>query len=115
MTRTTPLRGEVWLTDFAGTRGREQAGTRPALVISADDYNRSPSGIVVVIPITRTAPRVPWHVSLAAGEGGLQHSGALLCDHVRSVSTDRLLDVRGTVSYPILEEAERLLRYLLDI
>lgn len=114
MTRPTALRGEVWIVDFAATRGREQAGQRPALVVSVDDYNRSPSGLVVVLPITRTPPRVPWHVSLPAGEGGLAESGAILCDHLRSVSIDRLTTLKGSVSYPILEEVGRRIRYLLE-
>lgn len=115
MTKPSPRRGEVWFIDFGATRGREQAGRRPGLVISADDYNRSPSGLVVVLPITRTLPRVPWHVSLQAGEGGLQEAGAILCDHVRSISLDRLSELAGEVAYPVLEEVQRLLQFLLGV
>lgn len=114
MSQRTPLRGEVWRVDFSPTKGREQAGTRPALVVSADDYNRSPSGLVVVMPITSHPPRVNWHVALAAGEGGLKSAGAVLCDHLRSVSVDRLLQPLGDVSHPVLEETQRRLRYLLE-
>lgn len=103
------------MVDFSPTRAREQRGTRPALVISVDDYNRSPAGLVVVLPITRTPPRVRWHVTLAAGEGGLEEAGALLCDHIRSVSTDRFIRLLGSVNYPVLEEAQRRLRYLLEV
>jgi mRNA interferase MazF len=101
--------------DFSPTKDREQAGYRPALIVSVDDYNRSPAGLVVVLPITSRAPRVNWHVPIPAGEGGLERSGAVLCDHVRSVSVDRLDKLRGSVSYPVLEEVQRRLRYLLDI
>lgn len=115
MSKPNPLRGEVWFADFAPTRGREQAGTRPALIISADDYNRSPSGLVVVLPITRTPPRVPWHVHLAKGEGGLTEDGSILVDQLRAISVDRLIQVKGSVSYPVLEEVQRRMRYLLDV
>jgi mRNA interferase MazF len=101
--------------DFSPTRAREQRGYRPALVVSVDDYNRSPSGLVVVLPITSKPPRVSWHVPLPAGEGGLEEAGAVLCDHIRSVSVERLDQLTGSVSYPILEEVQRRLRYLLDI
>jgi mRNA interferase MazF len=111
----TPLRGDVWMTDFGVTRGREQAGRRPALVISADDYNRSPSGLVVVMPITSRPPKVPWHVAIDAGEAGLTMSGSILCDHLRSVSADRLVNSLGAVRYPTLEEVERLMRFLLEV
>ena len=113
--KAAPARGEVWMVDFSPTRAREQDGFRPALVISADDYNRSPSGLVVVLPITSKPPRVSWHVSLPAGEGGLPQSGAILCDHVRSVSTERLERLRGAVGYLILEEVQRRLRYLFQL
>ena len=101
--------------DFSPTRAREQSGYRPALVISVDDYNRSPSGLVVVLPITSTGARVSWHVPLPAGEGGLEKSGAVLCDHIRSVSVERLRVLKGSVSYPILEEVQRRIRYLLEV
>jgi mRNA interferase MazF len=103
------------MVDFSSTRAREQAGYRPALVISVDDYNKSPSGLIVVLPITSAGPRVSWHVSIPAGEGGLDRSGAILCDHIRSVSVERLEKLKGSVSYPILEEVQRRLRYLLEI
>ena len=103
------------MTDFSPTKGRAQAGTRPALVLSADPYNRSPSGLVMVVPITRTPPRVPWHVAIAAGEGGLREGGSILCDHLRAISVDRVFDLKGSVSFPVLEEVQRLTRYLLDL
>ena len=114
-TRGTPLRGEIWQVNFAGTQDNEQAGVRPALVISSDDYNRGPAGLVVVCPITRTVRGVPWHVPLARGEGGLDEPGVILCDHVRSVSTGRFLRQRGSVGFPVLEEVGRLLKYLLEL
>lgn len=115
MAPSVPLRGEVWITDFGLTRGREQAGRRPALVISADEYNRSPSGLVVVMPITSRAPKVPWHVEVSAGEAGLTSNGSILCDHLRSVSVDRLFTNLGSIRYPTLEEVERLMRFLLEV
>lgn len=115
MVGTAAQRGDIWIADFSPTRGREQAGRRPALIISANDYNRSPSGLVVVMPITSKPPKVPWHLEVIAGEGGLKMSGAILCDHLRSISTDRLSERLGTASYPVLEEAERLLRFLLEL
>jgi mRNA interferase MazF len=115
MNQRTPLRGEVRRADFSPTKGREQAGIRPALIISVDDYNRSPSGLVVVIPITNHPSQVPWHVPLPAGEGGLRNSGAVLCDHLRSIGVDRLIEAVGVVSYSMLEETRRRLRYLMEL
>ena len=70
MTMTTLLRGEVWLVNFDSTRGREQAGKRPALVVSTNGFNKSPAELVVVIPITSKDKKIPWHVPIEPPEGG---------------------------------------------
>jgi mRNA interferase MazF len=43
MSMADPCRGEVWLADLGTGRGREQAGQRPALVLSIDGFNASPA------------------------------------------------------------------------
>lgn len=64
-----PLRGEVWLFDLNPTRGREQKGVRPCLVVSTDALNRSDFGTVIVCPITTTErPRFKWRVEIAPGD-----------------------------------------------
>ena len=50
------LRGEIWMIDFDPTRGHEQAGRRPALVVSDDVFNAGPAGLVMVLPVT-TKPK----------------------------------------------------------
>jgi len=44
-----PARGEIWLVDLNPTRGHEQAGKRPALVVSVDLFNFGPAELVVEI------------------------------------------------------------------
>jgi len=76
-----PDRGDaIWL-DFDPQAGREQAGRRPALVLSPALYNRR-AGLAVVCPITSRVKSYPFEVSLPAG---LPISGVVLSDHVRSV------------------------------
>ena len=43
-----PARGEVWSVDLDPVRGHEQAGTRPALVVSVDEFNEGPADLVVI-------------------------------------------------------------------
>src|SRR3990170_1190644 len=47
-----PGRGEVWMTDLSPVRGHEQAGRRPALIVSDTVFNQGPAGLVIVLPIT---------------------------------------------------------------
>ena len=70
----------VWLT-FDPQAGREQAGRRPALVLSPKMYNAR-SGLVLVCPVTNQAKGYPFEVAVPAGCGAM---GVILADHVKSI------------------------------
>ena len=70
----------VWLT-FDPQSGREQAGRRPALVLSPKIYNAK-SGLALACPITNQAKGYPFEVAIPAGHG---ITGVILADHVKSV------------------------------
>ena len=112
---TTLLRGEVWLVNLDPTRGREQAGKRPALVISTNGFNKSPADLVVVVPVTSKDKSIPWHVPIQPPEGGTKTKSFIMCEAVRSVSKDRMVERWGTVSTAILNEVEDRLRILFDL
>ncbi|MGI6209653.1 MAG: type II toxin-antitoxin system PemK/MazF family toxin [Anaerolineae bacterium] len=67
-----PSRGDIWLVDLGPTPGHEQAGRRPALVVSTDAFNQGPAGLVVVLPITTTERGIPLHVPVNPPEGGVR-------------------------------------------
>ena len=110
-----PLRGEVWLADLDPTRGREQAGKRPVLVVSDDLFNRGPAGLVIVLPITSTIRPIPTHVPLDPPEGGLKIKSSILCDAVRSISKDRVVVCWGGVQASTLAAVSDRLRILLRL
>lgn len=68
-----------WLV-FDPQAGREQAGRRPAIVLSHTRYNEK-TGLAIFCPITSRAKGYPFELALPAG---LPVSGVVLCDHVRS-------------------------------
>ncbi len=81
----------MWVVDLDPTVGREQAKTRPCLIVSADAFNESGAELVLAAPITpKASGRIPWHVEVRAGEGGLRRGGHVMCEAVRSVSKERL-------------------------
>lgn len=81
MTQFVPDRGDlIWLT-FDPQTGREQAGRRPALVLSPKSYNQK-AGLAILCPITSQVKGYPFEVLLPAG---LVVSGAILADHLKSV------------------------------
>lgn len=115
MKRRGPRRGEVWLIDLDPIRGREQAGRRPALVISADLFNQGPAGLAVVVPLTTSARGVPLHVPIVPPEGGVKQQSFVVCEQVRSISTDRLIRRWAGVKLQTLLDVEDRLKILLDL
>ena len=112
----SPRRGEIWFCDFSQPVGHEQGKHRPSLVVSSDRMNASRAGLVVVVCISTTAPRIPLHVPLNASESGLPSDSSIQCDHVRTVSIGRLDAVpAGKVSRATMARVEDNMRALLDL
>ncbi len=110
-----PSRGEIWTVNLNPVKGHEQAGFRPGLVISVDNFNHGPAGLAVVIPITSKEKGIPFHVSINPPEAGLSKKSFVKCEDVRSLSTQRLSKFLGKVSSKTLKEVEDRIRILLDL
>jgi mRNA interferase MazF len=110
-----PSRGEIWFADLDPTRGREQAGKRPVMVISTNDFNHGPAELVVVLPITTKKKGVPWHVPVSPPEGGLKAKSYIRCEDLRSVSRSRLSKRFGTVLHTTIRAVEDRLRILIEL
>jgi mRNA interferase MazF len=70
----------IWLT-FDPQAGHEQAGRRPALVLSPKPYNQR-AGLALVCPVTSQIKGYPFEVSVPTGCG---LNGVILADHVKSL------------------------------
>ena len=80
-----PERGDaVWL-EFDPQAGREQAGRRPALVLSPSSYNRK-SGLALICPITNQVKGYPFESMIVRG---LPVQGVVLADQIRSLDWRR--------------------------
>ena len=76
-----PDRGDlVWL-QFSPHAGHEQAGHRPAFVVSPRAYNKR-VGLALCCPVTKQVKGFPFEVVLPAG---LRVAGAILADQVKSL------------------------------
>lgn len=116
MMQRQPRRGEIWSASLDPTRGHEQAGERPVLIVSDDTFNQGPAGLVFVIPLTRTDRQIPVHVRVDPPEGGAKAPSFILCDHLRSISIERLgPQPWGRVSPRTLAIVEDMLKILLDL
>jgi mRNA interferase MazF len=99
----------IWLT-FDPQAGREQAGRRPALVLSPATYNTK-SGLALVCPITNQRKGYPFEVVVPDGCGV---TGVILADHMRSVDwRARLAEKLGRCPIETVEEVRAKLASLL--
>lgn len=79
--RYVPSRGDVVWISLSPQAGHEQAGRRPALVISPAAYNGK-VGLAILCPITSQVKGYPFEVSIPSG---LEVSGVVLSDQVKSL------------------------------
>ncbi len=76
-----PRRGDIVIITFNHQIGHEQAGRRPALVLSPEGYNRK-VGLAILCPITSRIKGYPFEVAIPSG---FPVSGVILADQVKSL------------------------------
>ena len=90
-------RGEIFFVNLNPTKGREQHGRRPVLVVSVDPINAQP--LVVAVVVGTDAKNVPRdyrvNVRLLAEETGLPRDTVFLCFQIRSLDPSRFQDDKG--------------------
>ncbi len=101
--------------DLNPSKGREQAGLRPAVIVSVDPFNHGAAELVVILPITSKAKGVPLHVPVKPPEAGLRQQSYIKCEDIRSISRQRLARRLGSVSPSALVAIEDRLRLLLGL
>jgi len=89
------------LVNFSPTKGREQKGERPAIVVSDTKYNQK-SGFVLACPITNTTRLLNIRVPL---DSRTQTQGDVLCEQIRVIDLkERPHRVIETVPFDILQK-----------
>ena len=73
--------GDIIKVDFNPQAGHEQAGYRPALVISNNFFNQK-TNVTIVCPITNTNNQFPLHIPL---DSRTETTGVVLCEHVKAL------------------------------
>jgi mRNA interferase MazF len=72
--------GDIVIVNFDPTLGHEQAGRRPALIVSKDIYNKNTKQIIVC-PITSKAKPLPMRIEL---DNQTKTQGYIMCDQIRT-------------------------------
>ena len=103
-------RGSVLWVDLSPTRRRDQAGTRPAVVVASDDYLASVPDLVIVLPATTTDRGWPHHVRIDGPDVGLARPSFAMTEQPRAVARSRIFQAAGVASASTMAEITRWLR-----
>lgn len=105
------LRGDVRWADLDPVRGREQAGSRPVLVLSHDVFNER-SGTVIAVALSSQEPRAGFPLTLESRATGLPKRSWITISQIRTLSVDRVGRKLGRASE---EELARVVDGLTEI
>ena len=105
------LRGDIFWADLTPTRGREQSGQRPVLILSLDVFNER-SGTVIGVAITSQPQRIGFPLTLQVRSARLPKPSWVKISQVRTLATERLGRKLGRVSF---EELDRVVEGLTEI
>ena len=105
-----PERGDAIWINFNPQAGHEQAGRRPAIILSPQSYNGK-VGLCLLCPITNKAKGYPFEVSIPAGLGA---TGVVLSDHAKSLdwrvrNAEFIAQLPETVTNEVLKKLKSLL------
>ena len=110
MNQYCPNRGDVVWLDFDPQLGHEQAGKRPALVISHADYNKK-VGLALFYPITSQIKGYPFEVKIEL----TKINGVVLADQIKSLDWKaRKIQFIEIAPEEILDESKEKLGWLLE-
>lgn len=106
----TPERGDIVWINFNPQAGREQAGHRPAIVLSTSFYNRQ--GMLICCPITTKKKGYPFEVPVKCMSGDI--NGVALADHIKCLDWQtRGIEKAGEVDQDTLAHITAMLKALL--
>ncbi|MFZ5595544.1 MAG: type II toxin-antitoxin system PemK/MazF family toxin [Bacillota bacterium] len=86
-------RGDVFFAELSPVVGSEQGGTRPVLILQNDIGNQySPTTIIAAITSQIDKAKLPTHVEMLAGDGGLERDSVILLEQIRTIDKSRLIE-----------------------
>lgn len=107
-------RGDIYFVDLNPVKGREQAGTRPVLVLSIDAINKQPLVVTIVVGTKgeNISRDYPINVRVSPEESGLPIETVFLCFQIRSLDPTRFPEKpAGRVTGEMLNKIESTVRH----
>ncbi|MBW8048876.1 MAG: type II toxin-antitoxin system PemK/MazF family toxin [Cytophagales bacterium] len=106
-------KGEIWLIEIPPVNGREQRGTRPALILSVLEAN-----IVIILPFTSNlqALRFPHTIEIKlSNKNGLNSNSIALVFQIRAIDKKRLKNKIGTLETKIIQRINTMIIDILNL
>ncbi len=97
------LRGDIRWADLNPTRGHEQAGLRPVLILSQDIFNER-SGTVIAVALTSQPQKAGFPLTLELKTPGLPKQSWVKISQIRTLSVERIGKIIGRVSPEEIEQ-----------
>jgi len=109
-------RGDLFYVNLAPTKGSEQAGTRPVLVIQNDVGNEY-APTVIIAPLTARAflKRYPTNVNIPKGTAGLKENSTALLSQIRTIDKSRLERRLGHLPSYLIHQVDEAIKISLGL
>jgi mRNA interferase MazF len=108
--------GDVVDLDLGRPQGREAGFRHPAVVVSAQRILSAEPSVVHVVPLTSTLRKFHSELTIEPDDhNGLAVRSAVQCQHLRAVSTGRIVSTRGNIGAATLAQIRETIAVLLDI
>ena len=108
--------GDVIDLDLGLPQGREAGFGHPAVIVTAQRILTSEPSVVFVVPVTSTVRGFHSEITIEADDDNrLSLTSAAQCQHLRSVSTSRILATRGNVGAVLLGQIRETVATMLDL
>lgn len=105
--------GDIWWAELNPAKGREQAGSRPVLIISGNLLNEN-TDVVIVCPLTTKLKRYHGNLILeASDQNGLTETSEVSTWQIRTVAKLRLTEKIGAIPTIEVEKVHHTLNDIL--
>lgn len=114
---TIEYRWSTFIAALDPVQGSEQAGTRPVLVVSGEDFNQRWEQVAILPITTRKVGRrvFPGEVLLPAETAGLEKESLVLAHQIRAISKNRLRQHLGKLPLELQDQVQKSLRLFLNL
>lgn len=106
--------GDVVWVNLSPVVGSEEAGHRPVVIMSGNDYLASLPNVVIALPVTTKDRGLPHHIRLG-GDPGLDHDSFAMTEQPHTIDRRHITKHAGRVDHGTLQELRSWLADFLDL